>query len=136
MFEKLACLWHVGTPSETLARRMARWQTRSWHTSGKLARKPQWHASTLAGRPRWHAGTHNTRFSKLFEIQYLTIMKLVCFEKFLNIFTHYLDNHAPIKKLSRKEKSLNDKPWIDNYLGQLMSALWNTLELKNTYGLS
>ena len=29
-------------------------------------------------------------------------------------------DHAPIKKLSKKEKSLIDEPWIDNYLRHLM----------------
>ena len=44
----------------------------------------------------------------------------LCSEKFLNILTCILDDHAPIKKLSKKEKSLIYKPWIDNYLRQLM----------------
>ena len=40
----------------------------------------------------------------------------LCFEKFLNILNSVFDDHAPIKKLSKKEKSLTDKPRIDNYL--------------------
>ena len=44
----------------------------------------------------------------------------LCFEKFLHILTCVFDDHAPIKKLSKKEKSLIDKPWIDNHLRHLM----------------
>ena len=44
----------------------------------------------------------------------------LCFEKFLHILTCVFDNHAPIKKLLKKEKFLIDKPWIDNYLQHLM----------------
>ena len=44
----------------------------------------------------------------------------LCFEKFLHVLTCVFDDHAPIKKLSKKEKSLIDKPWIDNYLRHLM----------------
>ena len=44
----------------------------------------------------------------------------LCFEKFLHILTCVFDDHAPIKKLSKKEKSLFDKPWIDNHLRHLM----------------
>ena len=44
----------------------------------------------------------------------------LCFEKFLNILTCVFDGHAPIKKLSKKEKSHIDKPRIDNYLRHLM----------------
>ena len=40
----------------------------------------------------------------------------LCFEKLLNILNSVFDDHAPIKKLSKKEKSLTEKPWIDNYL--------------------
>ena len=39
----------------------------------------------------------------------------LCFEKLLNILTCVFDHHAPIKKLSKKEKHFIDKPWIDNY---------------------
>ena len=35
------------------------------------------------------------------------------FEKFLQILNCVFD--APIKKLSKKEKFLTDKPWIDNH---------------------
>ena len=45
----------------------------------------------------------------------------LCFEKFLHIRICVFDDHAPpIKKISKKEKSLFDKPWIDNYLRHLM----------------
>ena len=44
----------------------------------------------------------------------------LCFEKFLHILTCVFDDHARIKKLSKKEKSLIGKPWIDNYLRHLM----------------
>ena len=44
----------------------------------------------------------------------------LCFGKFLHILTCVFDDYAPIKKLSKKEKSLIDKPWIDNYLRHLM----------------
>ena len=44
----------------------------------------------------------------------------LCFEKFLHILTCVFDDHAPIKKLSKKGKSLIDKPWIDNHLRHLM----------------
>ena len=44
----------------------------------------------------------------------------LCFEKFLHILTCVFDDHAPIKKLPKKEKSLIEKPWIDNYLRHLM----------------
>ena len=46
----------------------------------------------------------------------------LCFEEFFHIFTCVFDDHAPSKKLSKKEKSLIEKPWIDNYLRQLMSV--------------
>ena len=36
------------------------------------------------------------------------------------ILTCVFDDHVPIKKLLKKKKSLIDKPWIDNYLRQLM----------------
>ena len=52
----------------------------------------------------------------LFEIHDMNL----CFEKFLHIFTCVFDDHAPIKNLSKKEKSLIEKPWIDNYLRYLM----------------
>ena len=42
------------------------------------------------------------------------------FEKFFNTLTHIFDDHVPIKKISKKEKSLIDRPWIDNYLKHLM----------------
>ena len=38
----------------------------------------------------------------------------------MHIFTCVFDDHAPIKNLSKKEKSLIDKPWINNYLLHLM----------------
>ena len=45
----------------------------------------------------------------------------LCFEKFLHICICVFDDHAPpIKKISKKEKSHFDKPWIDNYLRHLM----------------
>ena len=44
----------------------------------------------------------------------------LCFEKFLHILTCVFDDHAPIKKSSKKEKSSIDKPWIDNNLRHLM----------------
>ena len=44
----------------------------------------------------------------------------LCFEKFLHILTCVFDDHARIKKLSKKEKSRIGKPWIDNYLRHLM----------------
>ena len=44
----------------------------------------------------------------------------LCFEKILHILTCVFDDHASIKKLSKKEKSLIDKPWIDNYLRRLV----------------
>ena len=44
----------------------------------------------------------------------------LCFQKILHILTCIFDDHAPIKKLSKKEKCLLDKPWIDNYLRHLM----------------
>ena len=44
----------------------------------------------------------------------------LCFERFLLIPTCVFDDQAPIKKWSKKEKSLIDKPWIDNYLLHLM----------------
>ena len=43
-----------------------------------------------------------------------------CFEKFLHILTCIFDDHAPIKKLLKKEKSLIDKLWIDKHLRHLM----------------
>ena len=46
----------------------------------------------------------------------------LCFAKFLHILTSIFNDHAPIKKLSKKEKSLIDKPWIDNYLRHLMAV--------------
>ena len=46
-------------------------------------------------------------------------MKLY-FEKFLNILTSVFGDHAPIKKLLKKEKSLIDNQWFDNYLQHLM----------------
>ena len=46
-------------------------------------------------------------------------MKLY-FEKFLNILTSVFGDHAPIKKLLKKEKSLIDNQWLDNYLQHLM----------------
>ena len=44
----------------------------------------------------------------------------LCFQKLLHILTCIFDDHAPIKKLSKKEKYLIGKPWIDNYLGHVM----------------
>ena len=44
----------------------------------------------------------------------------LCFQKFLHILICVFDDHAPIKKLLKKKKSLIDKPWIDNYLQHLM----------------
>ena len=44
----------------------------------------------------------------------------LCFEKFLHILTCVFDDHSPIKKLSKKEKSVFDKPWIDNHLRHLL----------------
>ena len=44
----------------------------------------------------------------------------LCFEKFLHILTCVFDDHAPIKKSSKKEKPIIDKPWIDNNLRHLM----------------
>ena len=35
-----------------------------------------------------------------------------CFEKYLKILTYIFDDNAPIKKLSKKEKSLIDIPWL------------------------
>ena len=46
----------------------------------------------------------------------------LCFEEFFHMFTCVFDDHAPSKKLPKKEKSLIEKPWIDNYLRQLMSV--------------
>ena len=43
----------------------------------------------------------------------------LCFEKFLHILTCVFDDHVPNKKLSKKGKSLIDKPWIDNHLRHL-----------------
>ena len=45
----------------------------------------------------------------------------LCFEKILNILSCVFDDHAPIKKLLKKEKSLTDKPWTDKYLRHLKS---------------
>ena len=42
------------------------------------------------------------------------------FEEFLNILTGVFNDHAPTKKLSKKEKFLIDKPWTGNYLRHLM----------------
>ena len=44
----------------------------------------------------------------------------ICFEKFLHILTCIFDDHRPIKKLSKKEKSFIDKPRIDKHLRHLM----------------
>ena len=44
----------------------------------------------------------------------------LCFQNFLHIVICVFGDHAPIKKFSKKEKSLIDKPWIDNYLRHLM----------------
>ena len=44
----------------------------------------------------------------------------ICFGKFLHILTCIFDDHAPIKKLSKKEKSFIDKPRIDKHLRHLM----------------
>ena len=44
----------------------------------------------------------------------------LCFEKFLHILTCVFDDHVLIKKLSKKEKSLIDKPWINNRLRNLI----------------
>ena len=56
------------------------------------------------------------------------------FRNFFTILACVLDDNAPIKKFSKKEKSLIDKPWIDNYLWYLMRVrdtfLLNTAELK------
>ena len=48
----------------------------------------------------------------------------LCFEKFLSILTCVFDDHASIKKLSKKEKSLIDKPWTNKYL-QHLKPIWN-----------
>ena len=40
--------------------------------------------------------------------------------KFMNIITFVFYDHEPIKKLSKKEKCIIEKPWIDNYLRHLM----------------
>ena len=48
------------------------------------------------------------------------MIRIYVFEKYLHILTCVFDDHAPIKKLSKKEKSLIEKPWIDNYLRHLM----------------
>ena len=37
-----------------------------------------------------------------------------CFENFLNSFEYLLDEHAPFKTFTKKEKSLFTKPWITN----------------------
>ena len=44
----------------------------------------------------------------------------LCFEKFLHILTCVFDDHVLIKKLSKKVKSLIDKPWINNRLRNLI----------------
>ena len=46
----------------------------------------------------------------------------LCFDKFLHILTCVFDEHAPIKKLQKKEKYLMDKPWIENHLRHLLQV--------------
>ena len=46
----------------------------------------------------------------------------LCFQKLLHILTYIFDDHALIKKLLKKDKFPIDKPWICNYLRQLMSV--------------
>ena len=42
------------------------------------------------------------------------------FDRFLNDLTSLTKKHAPIKKRSRKEMKLKDKPWINNRIQKMM----------------
>ena len=42
------------------------------------------------------------------------------FDRFLKDFTSLTNKHAPIKKRSRKEMKLQDKPWINSKIQQMM----------------
>ena len=42
------------------------------------------------------------------------------FDRFLNYLTSLTKKHAPIKKRSRKEMKLKDKPWINNRIQKMM----------------
>ena len=38
------------------------------------------------------------------------------FEKFVSVFTETMNNHAPMRRASRKEKKIKSKPWLSSSL--------------------
>jgi len=50
------------------------------------------------------------------------------FERFIRIFKNILDKHTPLKILTKKEKKLNQKPWITK-------NILNLIKQKNVYVL-
>ena len=38
------------------------------------------------------------------------------FEKFVSVFTETINNHAPMRSASRKEKKIKSKPWLSSSL--------------------
>ena len=38
------------------------------------------------------------------------------FEKFVSVFTETINNHAPMRRASRKEKKIKSKPWLSSSL--------------------
>ena len=44
-----------------------------------------------------------------------------CFNSFYNTLNYLLDEHAPLRTLTKKEKSLKLKPWINNEIKKQMS---------------
>jgi len=40
----------------------------------------------------------------------LTVYKLS--EKFVSMFVNVVNRHAPLQKMTRKERTLNNKPWL------------------------
>ena len=46
----------------------------------------------------------------------------LCFGNFFNISTYSLDDHRPIKNLSKEEKPFLGNLWIGNYLRDLIGV--------------
>lgn len=75
------------------------------------------------------------KFEKFFNTNYLTISEnnLNClFDQFYSIITSTIDHHAPKKKLTRKQKKLQNKPWLTK---GLLKSIKNKQKMYKTHFL-
>ena len=69
---------------------------------------------------------YNEFKNDLFDLNWNTILEIpglsanAGFDIFLQTITRLLDEHAPIKKLTKRETSLKAKPWITTKISNLM----------------